>query len=189
MVESYLVFLSKHCKLYTKDISYYFCVYKEDYFIAFINHLYHSSTWRVHISWAGCWLTSSLSHLCWLHGVRSARNGWAALGAPALEWQQHCSLQLRQHVGLETAQSGAVLATVNGTVPACVQNTGGKDHEIRRVSNIAKTIDSQDTWFSWVYNESPLNNVKLFGGVNLVSYTMRTVRQATLGWHPHCWWH
>ena len=35
-VESYL---SKRCKLYTKDISYYFCEYREDYFIIFINHL------------------------------------------------------------------------------------------------------------------------------------------------------
>lgn len=114
MVESYLVFLSKHCKLYTKDISYYFCVYKEGYFIAFINHLYHSSMWRVHVSWAGCWLTSSLSHLCGLHGVRSVRNGWAALGGPAFEWQQHCSLQLKQHAGLETARRGALLATWTG---------------------------------------------------------------------------
>ena len=32
-------FLSKRCKLYTKDISYYFCEYREDYFIIFINHL------------------------------------------------------------------------------------------------------------------------------------------------------
>lgn len=29
-------FLYKRCKLYTKDISYYFCVYKKDYFIIFL---------------------------------------------------------------------------------------------------------------------------------------------------------
>lgn len=37
--ESYLVFLPKHCKLYTKDISYYFSVYKDYYFITLVNHL------------------------------------------------------------------------------------------------------------------------------------------------------
>lgn len=165
-VESYLVFLSKHCKLYTKDISYYFCVYKEDYFIAFINHLYHSSTWRVHISWAGRWLTSSPNHLCWLHGVRSVRNGWAALGAPALEWQHRCSLQLKQHIGLETARRGAVLATER------IMRFGGSLTLQKPL--ILKIRGS----LNWVYSESPLNNAKLFGVVvNLVSYTMRTVRQ------------
>lgn len=61
-VESYLVFLPKHCKLYTKDLSYYFCVYKGLLFLLI------TSDTRPHEGYVLA--QQSAGHLCSLHGSK-----------------------------------------------------------------------------------------------------------------------
>lgn len=102
-VKADLVFLSRPCKLYTKDISSYSCVHKEDHFIIFIIHL--NARPQEGPAWAELSIRSSSCRVSatWLiFRAPSLTNSWSESIAQALNRTAVSLSPVRSQVGWKT---------------------------------------------------------------------------------------
>lgn len=155
-VESYLVFLPKRCKLYTKDLSYYFCVYRGLLFLLLTSDTCPREGYIL--------AQRSARHLCSLHGSKD--NGTCCpepISRALSRVTASFFFQLKTRLaGRHVQRDGAVSSQSHGSIVHVSWATDGDSYEscgviIWRVFNIAKIKKIHLCFLSLNIQYSPMN--------------------------------